>query len=262
MSQKIYQIDAFADTLFSGNPAAVCPLENWLDADIMQKIAAENNLAETAFTVPVENGFEIRWFTPEVEVDLCGHATLASAYTLMNFEGFLGKKINFFSRNSGTLTVTKNRDFLTLDFPVDNLQKVKDLAIFEKCFAYQPIEAYQGKTDYLLVFENEHQIQNIEPNIPEIAKINARGIIVSSISENYDFVSRFFGPNCGVNEDPVTGSAHTTLTPFWAEKLGKNKLTAKQISKRGGVLECELKNDRVLISGKCKTYLKGEIFIK
>ena len=262
MSQKIYQIDAFADALFSGNPAAVCPLENWLDADIMQKIAAENNLAETAFTVPVENGYEIRWFTPEVEVDLCGHATLASAYTLMNFEGFSGGKINFFSRNSGTLTVTKNGDFLTLDFPKDNLQKVENLAIFEKCFAYQPIEAYQGKTDYLLIFENEHQIQNIEPNIPEIAKIDARGIIVSSISENFDFVSRFFGPNCGVNEDPVTGSAHTTLTPFWAEKLGKTKLTAKQISKRGGVLECELKNDRVLISGKCKTYLKGEIFIK
>ena len=262
MSQKIYHIDAFADALFSGNPAAVCPLDNWLDADIMQKIAAENNLAETAFTVPVENGYEIRWFTPEVEVDLCGHATLASAYTLMNFEGFLGEKINLFSRNSGTLTVTKNGDFLTLDFPKDNLQKVEDLAIFEKCFAYQPIEAYQGKTDYLLIFENEHQIQNIEPNIPEIAKINARGIIVSSISENFDFVSRFFGPNCGVNEDPVTGSAHTTLTPFWAEKLGKTKLTAKQISKRGGVLECELKNDRILISGKCKTYLKGEIFIK
>ena len=262
MSQKIYQIDAFADALFSGNPAAVCPLENWLDADIMQKIAAENNLAETAFTVPVENGFEIRWFTPKVEVDLCGHATLASAYTLMNFEGFSGEKINFFSRNSGTLTVTKNGDFFTLDFPVDNLQKVEDLAIFEKCFACQPIEAYQGKTDYLLIFENEHQIQNIEPNISEIAKNNARGIIVSSISENFDFVSRFFGPNCGVNEDPVTGSAHTTLTPFWAEKLGKTKLTAKQISKRGGVLECELKNDRVLISGKCKTYLKGEILIK
>ena len=262
MSQKIYQIDAFADALFSGNPAAVCPLEKWIDANIMQNIAAENNLAETAFTVPVENGFEIRWFTPEVEVDLCGHATLASAYTLMNFEGFSGEKINFFSRNSGTLTVNKNGDFLTLDFPKDNLKKVEDLAIFEKCFVYQPIEAYQGKTDYLLIFENEHQIQNIEPNIPEIAKINARGIIVSSISENFDFVSRFFGPNCGVNEDPVTGSAHTTLTPFWAEKLGKTKLTAKQISKRGGVLECELKNDRVLISGKCKTYLKGEIFIK
>jgi PhzF family phenazine biosynthesis protein len=257
MSQKIYQIDAFADALFSGNPAAVCPLDSWLDADIMQNIAAENNLAETAFTVHVENGYEIRWFTPEVEVDLCGHATLASAYTLMNFEGFSGEKINFFSRNSGTLTVTKNGDFLTLDFPKDNLQKVEDLAIFEKCFAYQPIEAYQGKTDYLLIFENEHQIQNIEPNISEIAKIDARGVIVSSISENFDFVSRFFGPNCGVNEDPVTGSAHTTLTPFWAEKLGKTKLTAKQISKRGGVLECEIKNDRILISGKCKTYLKG-----
>ena len=261
MSQKIYQIDAFADTLFSGNPAAVCPLDNWLDADIMQKIAAENNLAETAFTVPVENGYEIRWFTPEVEVDLCGHATLASAYTLMNFEGFSGEKINFFSRNSGTLTVNKNGDLFTLNFPKDNLQKVDDLSIFEKCFAYQPFEAYQGKTDYLLIFENEHQIQNIEPNIPEIAKINARGIIVSSISENFDFVSRFFGPNCGVNEDPVTGSAYTTLTPFWTEKLGKTILKAKQISERGGVLECELKNDRILISGSCKAYLIGEIFI-
>ena len=134
MSQKIYQIDAFADVLFSGNPAAVCPLENWLDADIMQKIAAENNLAETAFTVPVENGYEIRWFTPEVEVDLCGHATLASAYTLMNFEGFSGEKINFFSRNSGTLTVTKNGDFLTLDFPKDNLQKSGRFSYFREMF--------------------------------------------------------------------------------------------------------------------------------
>lgn len=262
MTQKIYQIDAFAEELFSGNPAAVCPLENWLPDETMQKVAAENNLAETAFTVPVENGFEIRWFTPEVEVDLCGHATLASAFVLMNFEGFLGEKINFFSRNSGTLTVTKNGDLLTLDFPKDTLQKVENLSIFEKCFAFQSMEAYQGKTDYLLIFENEHQIQNIEPNFFEISKIDARGIIVSSKSEDYDFVSRFFGPNCGVNEDPVTGSAHTTLTPFWAEKLGKTKLTAKQISKRGGVLECELKNDRILISGKCKTYLKGEIFIK
>ena len=262
MSQKIYQIDAFAEKLFTGNPAAVCPLEKWIDDETMQKIAAENNLAETAFTVPVENGFEIRWFTPTVEVDLCGHATLASAFVLINFEGFTEDKINFFSKNSGTLTVTKNGDLFTLNFPSDSLQKVENLSQFKNCFAHQPIEAYQGKTDYLLIFENENQIVNIKPNFSEIAKINARGIIVSSKSENYDFVSRFFGPNCGVNEDPVTGSAHTTLTPFWAEKLGKTKLTAKQISKRGGVLECELKNDRILISGKCKTYLKGEIFIK
>lgn len=261
MSQKIYQIDAFAEKLFTGNPAAVCPLEKWIDDETMQKIAAENNLAETAFTVPVENGFEIRWFTPTVEVDLCGHATLASAFVLINFEGFTDDKINFFSKNSGTLTVTKNGDLFTLNFPSDSLQKIENLSQFKNCFAHQPIEAYQGKTDYLLIFENESQIVNMKPNFSEIAKINARGIIVSSKSENYDFVSRFFGPNCGVEEDPVTGSAHTTLTPFWAEKLGKTKLTAKQISKRGGVLECELKNDRILISGKCKTYLKGEIFI-
>ena len=253
MSQKIYQIDAFAEKLFTGNPAAVCPLEKWIDDETMQKIATENNLAETSFTVPVENGFEIRWFTPTVEVDLCGHATLASAFVLINFEGFTDDKINFFSKNSGTLTVTKNGDLFTLNFPSDSLQKVENLSQFKNCFAHQPIEAYQGKTDYLLIFENENQIVNIKPNIPEIAKINARGIIVSSISENFDFVSRFFGPNCGVNEDPVTGSAHTTLTPFWAEKLGKTKLTAKQISKRGGVLECELTNDRILVIGKCKT---------
>lgn len=261
MSQKIYQIDAFAEKLFAGNPAAVCPLEKWIDDETMQKIAAENNLAETAFTVPVENGFEIRWFTPTVEVDLCGHATLASAFVLINFEGFTENKINFFSKNSGTLTVTKNGDLFTLNFPSDSLQKVENLSQFKNCFAHQPIEAYQGKTDYLLIFENESQIINIKPNFSEIAKINARGIIVSSKSENYDFVSRFFGPNCGVEEDPVTGSAHTTLTPFWAEKLGKTKLKAKQISERGGILECELKNDRILISGSCKTYLIGEIFI-
>lgn len=261
MSQKIYQIDAFAEKLFSGNPAAVCPLEKWIDDETMQKISAENNLAETAFTVPVENGFEIRWFTPTVEVDLCGHATLASAFVLINFEGFTENKINFFSKNSGTLTVTKNGDLFTLNFPSDLLQKVENLNQFKNCFAHQPIEAYQGKTDYLLIFENENQIINIKPNFSEIAKINARGIIVSSKSENYDFVSRFFGPNCGVEEDPVTGSAHTSLTPFWAEKLGKTKLKAKQISERGGILECELKNDRILISGSCKAYLIGEIFI-
>ena len=261
MSQKIYQIDAFAEKLFTGNPAAVCPLDNWLDADIMQKIAAENNLAETSFTVPVENGFEIRWFTPTVEVDLCGHATLASAFVLINFEGFTEDKINFFSKNSGTLTVTKNGDLFTLNFPSDSLQKVENLSQFKNCFAHQPIEAYQGKTDYLLIFENENQIVNIKPNFSEIAKINARGIIVSSKSDNYDFISRFFAPQCGISEDPVTGSAHTTLTPFWAQKLDKTKLIAKQISKRGGTLECELQNDRILISGKCKTYLKGEIFI-
>ena len=261
MTQKIYQIDAFAEKLFTGNPAAVCPLINWLDDETMQKIATENNLAETAFTVPVENGYEIRWFTPEVEVDLCGHATLASAFVLMNFEGFTEDKINFFSRNSGTLTVTKNGDLLTLDFPKDNLQKVENLSIFEKCFAFQPNEAYQGKTDYLLIFNNEYEVENIEPNFFEIDKIEARGIIVSSKSDNYDFISRFFAPQCGISEDPVTGSAHTTLTPFWAEKLDKTKLIAKQISKRGGTLECELQNDRILISGKCKTYLKGEIFI-
>lgn len=261
MSQKIYQIDAFAEKLFTGNPAAVCPLEKWIDDETMQKIAAENNLAETAFTVPVENGFEIRWFTPTVEVDLCGHATLASAFVLINFEGFTDDKINFFSKNSGTLTVTKNGDLFTLNFPSDSLQKIENLSQFKNCFAHQPIEAYQGKTDYLLIFENESQIVNMKPNFSEIAKINARGIIVSSKSENYDFVSRFFGPNCGVEEDPVTGSAHTTLTPFWTEKLGKTKLKAKQISERGGILECELKNDRILISGSCKAYLIGEIFI-
>lgn len=261
MSQKLYQIDAFAENLFTGNPAAVCPLKKWLDDETMQKIAAENNLAETAFTVPVENGYEIRWFTPTVEVDLCGHATLASAFVLMNFEGFSEDKIHFFSRNSGTLTVTKNGDSLTLDFPADTLQKVEDLSLFETCFAFQPIEAYKGKTDYLLIFENENQVKNIKPNITEITKIKSRGIIASSKSENYDFVSRFFGPNCGVNEDPVTGSAHTTLTPLWSEKLNKNKLKAKQISERGGVLECEISNGRILISGKCKIYLKGEIFI-
>lgn len=261
MSQKIYQIDAFAEKLFTGNPAAVCPLGKWIDDETMQKIATENNLAETAFTVPVENGFEIRWFTPTVEVDLCGHATLASAFVLINFEGFTEDKINFFSKNSGTLTVNKNGDLFSLNFPSDSLQKVENLSQFKNCFAHQPIEAYQGKTDYLLIFENESQIVNIKPNFSEIAKINARGIIVSSKSENYDFVSRFFGPNCGVEEDPVTGSAHTTLTPFWAEKLEKTKLKAKQISERGGILECELKNDRILISGSCKTYLIGEIFI-
>ncbi len=258
---KIYQIDAFAETLFSGNPAAVVPLENWLEDDLMQKIAAENNLAETAFIVPSENGFEIRWFTPVDEVDLCGHATLASAFVLHNFENYGENIIYFHSRKSGTLVVTKTDDFYTLDFPADCIEKVENNGQFDDFFAYPPTEIIKGKTDYLLVFENEDQIKNITPDFNKISKVEVRGIIVTSQSENFDFVSRFFASPVGVDEDPVTGSAHTTLIPYWSKVLNKNKFSAKQISQRGGILNCELQGNRVLISGKCVPYLIGKIFI-
>lgn len=258
---NIYQIDAFAETLFSGNPAAVVPLEKWIADDLMQKIAAENNLAETAFIVPSENGFEIRWFTPIDEVDLCGHATLASAFVLQNFENYSENAIHFHSRKSGTLVVTKTDDFYTLDFPVDTLESIENTGQFDDFFAHQPIEILKGKTDYLLVFENEEQIKNIAPDFHKLSKIQARGIIVTSQSETFDFVSRFFASPVGVDEDPVTGSAHTTLIPYWSKVLNKSKLSAKQISQRGGLLNCELQEKRVLISGKCVPYLIGKIFI-
>ena len=258
---KLYQVDAFTDKLFAGNPAAVCPLDNWISDELMQNIALENNLAETAFIVKKDHQYEIRWFTPAVEVDLCGHATLASAFVLFNFEGQQGNVINFHSPRSGPLTVTRNNDMLTLNFPADPVEQVEPLDEMLTGFDIQPTEAYKGKTDYMLLFGNEEEIKNLKPDYTIIAQLNARGIIVTAKGKEVDFVSRFFGPQSGINEDPVTGSAHTTLTPFWSNILGKKELTAKQLSPRGGYLECRDLGDRVEISGKAKSYLIGEIII-
>jgi PhzF family phenazine biosynthesis protein len=259
MKLKLYQVDAFTSQVFSGNPAAVCPLDYWLKAEQMQKIAMENNLAETAFYVKMGDKYELRWFTPTLEVDLCGHATLAAAYVLFNFENHKGGIIQFISPRSGDLTVTRKDDFLTLNFPADNIEPVGLFEALTDGFNIKPFEAYRGKTDYMLVYENESQVQELIPSFEKIMKVDARGVIVTSRGSNSDFVSRFFAPQSGINEDPVTGSAHTTLTPYWANKLGKSELSAIQISRRRGYLNCKYLHDRVEISGSCQLYLQGEI---
>jgi len=260
MKQKIYQVDAFSQEPFKGNPAAVCVLEQWLSEEKMQLIAMENNLSETAFVVPMGDEYEIRWFTPLVEVDLCGHATLASAHVLFEYYNHKGKEILFQSRKKGALTVVKDKKLgLVLDFPAQQIVPIQPHDSISKAIGATPKKTIKGETDFMLVFENQAQVAALKPNFEELAKTKARGIIVTAPGKEVDFVSRFFGPACGVNEDPVTGSAHTILAPFWAETLGKKKLNALQISKRGGALHCEVKEDRVLISGHAVTYMEGEI---
>lgn len=259
MKIPIYQVDAFTNERFKGNPAAVCPLNSWLPDAVMQNIAAENNLAETAFIVASGVQYEIRWFTPTVEVDLCGHATLASAYVLFHELGFAGDQINFFSHRSGPLSVTKTGSVLALNFPVDSLAKLPFKPEFAIGLSQSPRAVYKGKTDYLFVYDSESEILALQPDFEALKSHAVRGIIVTAPGEKTDFVSRFFGPACGVNEDPVTGSAHTTLTPYWASVLGKNELTARQLSLRTGSLSCKLLGDRVEISGEAVLYLRGEI---
>jgi PhzF family phenazine biosynthesis protein len=262
MKSKIYQIDAFTDKIFSGNPAAVCILNKWISDDLMQNIAAENNLAETAFAVRSGNKYEIRWFTPALEVDLCGHATLATAYALFHHFDVDANKIEFYSPHSGVLTVEKaENNFLTLNFPADKLVETQAPSKLIDSLGKDPVKIFKGKTDYLLIYSSQKEIEEIEPDFTQLAKLDGRGIIVSAKGNEVDFVSRFFAPQSGVNEDPVTGSAHTSLTPYWSKELNKTKLTAKQLSKRGGELFCEFLGDRVKISGKAVLYMIGEIEI-
>lgn len=255
----MYQVDAFSNRVFSGNPAAVCPLDTWLSDDIMLKIAAENNLAETAFYVKQQNQFEIRWFTPSVEVDLCGHATLASAFILFNVGNYAGDIITFYSPRSGELTVYKSNEYLTLNFPTDIFEQVVITNEMLSCFDRQPHICFKGKTDYLYVFDTEEDIAQLKPDFSKIAQLNARGVIVTAKGKEVDFVSRFFGPQVGIQEDPATGSAHTTLTPYWSKQLNKTELTAIQLSDRKGYFKCRYLNDRVEISGQATLYLSGEI---
>lgn len=255
---RIYTVDAFTDTLFGGNPAAVCPLNEWLPDEFMQKIAFENNLAETAFIVQEQEGYRIRWFTPATEVELCGHATLASAHVFFNHLNIETDSIVFNSL-SGPLTVTKNGALLTLNFPVDIFQHVEQTERLTNCFSIKPYEIYKGKTDYMFVFGKQEDIENITPYYDKIAQLEGRGIIITAPGNNVDFVSRFFAPQCGINEDPVTGSAHTTLTPYWSKKMGKTTFDALQLSERKGKLHCELMGDRVHISGQAVTYMIGDI---
>jgi PhzF family phenazine biosynthesis protein len=247
MKISIFQVDAFTSELFCGNPAAVCPLESWTCDKILQLVASENNLSETAFFVRENDGYRIRWFTPTCEVDLCGHATLASAYIIFNEIDRAVSNIKLFS-NSGELNVTRNSDLISLDFPSLPPKISQNPENIYSAFNIKPIEVLEAE-DYLLIYESQEQIESILPDLNVLRDIDLRGVIVSSKGKDCDFVSRFFAPKYGIDEDPVTGSAHCTLIPYWSQKLGKKKLHANQLSKRGGELFCEMKYDRVSISG-------------
>jgi PhzF family phenazine biosynthesis protein len=260
MKIPIYQVDAFASSLFKGNPAAVCPLEEWLDDEILQNIALENNLSETAFFVDEPTGLHLRWFTPGAEVDLCGHATLATGHVLFDEMGLEDGAIDFKSR-SGTLTVTKSGDQLILDFPADQPTQVSHADHIGEALGATSYLVYKGKTDYLVILENEAAVASLRPDFKALIELDVRGVIASAPGDSVDFVSRFFAPVVGVDEDPVTGSAHTLMTPYWAKRLGKTKMSARQISSRVGELGVELTGDRVKISGKAVTYLRGIIEI-
>jgi len=261
MQLSIFQVDAFTDKVFGGNPAVVCPLESWLPFDVMQQVAMENCVAETAFIVPVDQDFEIRWFTPEIEMDLCGHATLAAAHVLTKHLGYPLSPIRFWS-NSGELLVTIEKDLLTLNFPSRMPEFTEAPQIILDGINQKPVEVLKSR-DYVLVFESEEIIRKLEPNQIILNQINLDpgGIIVTAPGMEVDFVSRFFTPQASIFEDPVTGSAHCSLIPYWAKKLGKNEMVALQLSPRGGILFCKDMGERVLIAGKAVTYLVGSILI-
>jgi len=255
-----YQVDAFTSKVFSGNPAGVCVLEGPLEDGIMQQIAAENNLAETAFIRTDLKPFQIRWFTPTVEVDLCGHATLAAAYVLF-IEKNITDIIRFQSLRSGELMVTANEDCLTLDFPIDQIIPIGIKNEWIEAIGSPILEAYTGRTDLILRVENEAFVKKIQPDFESIKKWPYIGVIVTAKGTDVDFVSRFFGPAVGIDEDPVTGSAHTSIVVYWSQKLKKTKLKARQESKRQGDLLCEINGERALITGNAQLYLKGEIYV-
>ncbi len=261
MKLEIYQIDAFTSKPFGGNPAAVVPLEGWLPTEMMQSIALENNLSETAFYVRNGGQYDIRWFTPTFEIDLCGHATLATAYVIFEILNVEEKVVNFHSHKSGKLSVEKQGDVLVLDFPSRPVSPAEAPAGLIEAIGRRPQEIFKAR-DYFLVYENEQEILDIAPNFSKLVEIEAHGFIVTAKGDSSDFVSRFFAPEVGVFEDPVTGSSHCNLIPFWAERLGKTEMFARQISARGGELFCELAVDRVKIGGNATLFLKGEIYLE
>ena len=259
MQIPLYQIDAFTSQVFRGNPAAVCPLTNWLPDSTLQAIAAENNLSETAFFVPTASVYHIRWFTPSTEVELCGHATLASAYVIFNILKLADTPIAFDSL-SGILTVYKAGDQLRLDFPALVPEACDIPQSLLNAFNPKPIACLRAM-DYIAIFDNENKIQDLEINFSALEQLDLRGVIVTAPGSTHDFVSRFFAPNAGIQEDPVTGSAYTQLTPYWSDKFAKQELSARQLSARGGELHCHLEDDRVHISGSAVLFLEGQIHI-
>jgi len=253
----IYQVDAFSSRLFHGNPAAVCVTDEWLPESLMRAIARENNLSETAFAVAEEDGYRIRWFTPAIEVDLCGHATLATAHVLFYHLGLPGEAVRFDSR-SGELWVRRNEGRLQLDFPALPAKGCYAPAGLVEALGVRPLEILAAD-DYLVVLENERSVRAVRPDYRRLAELDRRGVIITSPGDDVDFVSRFFAPGAGIDEDPVTGSAHCSLAPYWAQKLGRDELRARQVSERGGELWCEVSGDRVLIAGHAVTYMIGVV---
>ncbi len=250
-----FVIHAFTDEIFGGNPAGVCPLLEWLDDSLMQRIAAENDLSETAFFVPEEDHYELRWFTPKIEVDLCGHATLASAYVLFDELDYQGEVIAFRTK-SGDLHVTRVGSSLLMDFPARPAAEIEPPPHLENAFRV-PFSEVRKSRDLLVVFESEETVRNLEPEYSELSQLDCTGVIVTAPGNDVDFVSRFFAPRAGILEDPVTGSAHCTLAPYWADRLGKTELAAIQVSERGGELVCRVAGDRVHIAGRAALYTRG-----
>ncbi len=261
ISIPYFQVDAFTSERFHGNPAAVVITDQWLKPENMLKIAEENNLSETAFLVKNDEGYDITWYTPVHEVDLCGHATLASAFVLFEEKKIAGKSVKFRTQSVGPLEVFKTGDQFDLDLPADKITMLNVRDNMEKCFGTRPMEAYSGKSKLMLVFKNQQEIKDLIPDLNAISKLEASGVIATAPGDSCDFVSRFFAPKGGVNEDPVTGSAHTLLTPYWANRLGKTVLQAQQLSQRTGSLTCEWRGDRVIVGGKAIMYAKGEFYL-
>ncbi len=259
MNVPIYQVDAFSSKLFGGNPAAICPLDDWLPDATLQAIAAENNLAETAYYISKNGKYHLRWFTPGVEVDLCGHATLATAHVMMEIRREVSGRVAFESR-SGELIVTRDGDLYAMDFPArPPVERKVDPTLFDALGATPTLVL--GARDLLCVFDTEAEVLALKPNMERLAAIDAFATIVTAPGTDCDFVSRFFAPARGVPEDPVTGSAHCTLIPYWAARLGKKKLFARQVSRRGGELWCEDRGERVTIAGRAVKYLEGSIVV-
>ena len=259
MKLPLYQVDAFTSRLFGGNPAAVVVLDDWLPDDVLASIAAENNLAETAYVIPRPDTLPLRWFTPKVEVDLCGHATLATADVLFRHRYPAQKRLVFETR-SGQLTVTRRNELLSMDFPSRPGTPVPVSDALVSALGRRPREAYLAR-DLMAVFDAESDVRDLEPDLQRLWAVDAFAVIVTAPGTEVDFVSRFFSPRAGIPEDPVTGSSHCTLTPYWAQRLGKTELTARQLSRRGGELYCRLRGDRVDIAGRAVEYLRGEITV-
>ncbi len=260
MKLKQYQVDAFTARVFGGNPAAVCPLEHWLDDALMQAIAGENNLSETAFFVPAADGYQLRWFTPAAEVDLCGHATLATAHVLFEEMHVAVPRISFATR-SGVLRVERDGAMLTMDFPALPMLPCDAPAALLDGLGIQPLAVWAGD-DYMVLCDSEATVGGLMPDFGRLSQLDRRGVIVMAEGDEVDFVSRFFAPRYGIPEDPVTGSAHCAMAPYWSQRLGKRTLQARQLSRRGGVIACRTEGERVFLSGQAVTFMRAEINIQ